>query len=54
MNLEITTAWGGAGFAFATYFLALIISLLVAGMVQLVFRLIRGKTKELKPVEEKK
>jgi hypothetical protein len=40
MDFKITSALGGTVFAFATYFFTIIVSLLVAGMIHLLYRII--------------
>lgn len=54
MHISITTPLEGAGLAFFTYILTLIIALFVAGIVQLMYRLIHRKGKEATPTAEKK
>ena len=54
MNVTITTWAGGAGFAFAAYALALVVSVLVAGIIALTSYFIRRGTQEPKPAPEKK
>ncbi|MDP2932267.1 MAG: hypothetical protein Q8O05_07225 [Chloroflexota bacterium] len=52
MKITIDTALGGAGFVFFAYILVLVVSVIVAGMISLMCRLIHKKGAEAGPAEK--
>jgi hypothetical protein len=54
MHISITTPLEGAGLAFFTYVLTLIIALVVAGIVKLMYRLIHRKGQVPSPAKKER